>query len=107
MHSLENQLPGGFSAQVNAYLDGNLSMDKKAFVEELVASNDKASEMFKSKAKQRAELKKLVPNKRISKESLSLLKSELREVNKDLLKDQKLSMSQKIAKVLDTTILEF
>ncbi|MBC76458.1 MAG: hypothetical protein CME64_10630 [Halobacteriovoraceae bacterium] len=107
MNELENQVPGGFSAMVNAYLDGNLSQEKSTLVEEIVALNPEASKIFKERTAQKEELKALLPNIEISKNSLSNLKREVREVNKDLVKTNRPSIANRLSSILNTTIFEF
>lgn len=95
------------AALMNAYIDGNLSTIQKAEVESLIATNAEAAKTFREKSEARQNLQEFIPRKKLSRESLSLLKAELRGVNEDLFPDQKLSIGRRFAKLLDTTILEF
>lgn len=95
------------SALINAYLDGNLSIKAQAELEELVSSNSLAAQTMRERTKQREAIKALVPNKKMRRDSHQLLKTELREVSKDLFKEKKPGLGQRLAKFLDTTIIEF
>lgn len=95
------------SALVGAYLDGNLGGHQKDELERLVAVDENASRLLKTKTEERRSIKALIPDKAISKESFELLKRETREIADDLFPDKKASLLQRAAKILDTTILEF
>lgn len=104
---IENTLPNSAPALINAYLDGNLSLTKREEVESLIATNEMAGELFRSKSEAKERLRELIPNKKLSKESLDLIKSELRDSAKDLFPEEKKSLGKKLADILDTTIFEF
>ena len=77
MDELKNQVPGGFSAMVNAYLDGSLTSEKESYVEEIVATNPSASKIFQQRSNERDKIKSLIPHVEITKDSLRTLKESL------------------------------
>ncbi len=95
------------SALINAYHDGNLSFRAQADLENLVSTNSLAAKTMRERTQQREQLKGLIPNKRPKRESHQLLMAELREVTTDLFKEKKPSFTDRLAKFLDTTVLEF
>lgn len=107
MDELENQIPGGFSAMVNAYLDGSLTSEKESYVEEIVATNSSASKIFQQRSNEKEKIKSLIPHVEITKDSLRTLKRELRDINKNLIKSKKTSIVSRVSSVLNTTIFEF
>ncbi|MBJ00310.1 MAG: hypothetical protein CME67_03685 [Halobacteriovoraceae bacterium] len=107
MDELKNQVPGGFSAMVNAYLDGSLTSEKESYVEEIVATNPSASKIFQQRSNERDKIKSLIPHVEITKDSLRTLKREVRDINKNLMKTKKTSIASRISSVLNTTIFEF
>ncbi|MBG60823.1 MAG: hypothetical protein CMJ16_10225 [Peredibacter sp.] len=107
MDELKNQVPGGFSAMVNAYLDGSLTSEKESYVEEIVATNPSASKIFQQRSNERDKIKSLIPHVEITKDSLRTLKREVRDINKNLMKAKKTSIASRISSVLNTTIFEF
>ncbi len=107
MDELKSQVPGGFSAMVNAYLDGSLTSEKESYVEEIVATNPSASKIFQQRSNERDKIKSLIPHVEITKDSLRTLKREVRDINKNLMKTKKTSIASRISSVLNTTIFEF
>ena len=106
---IESQKVGARNAGalINAYLDGHLAKEKREEVESLIASVEEVAGVFQNKTAERKKIKDLVPNKKLSKDSLALLKNEVREVNSHLLSERKPSLVQRVARFLDMTVLEF
>lgn len=95
------------SALINAYLDGNLSIKAQSDLEDLVSRSQSAAKTLRERTNQREKLKALIPHKRLKRDSYQLLKTELREVSNDLFKEKKPSLTDRIVKFLDTTVIEF
>lgn len=99
-------MSAGLNAKINAYIDGNLSVMRRKEVEELISSDPQVAEIFRNKTLEREKIRSLIPDQKIAKDSLAALKTELRETANDLYPQERKTVMEKLAKILDTTVFE-
>lgn len=92
---------------VNAYLDERLKPSQKKKFEALVGDHEELKEELRVKSETKEFISELIPLPQISKSSTNNLKVELADITETVIGDDKLSVTEKLTKFLDKTILEF
>lgn len=104
--SLKNKVSAVDCAMINAYLDGRLNSSQIKELETRVLNNKQLEELFGQRQKEKDYLLQMIPEQRPGINTLSLLKSEIRELNKSVLKEQKGSWPERLWRWLTTPFVE-
>ena len=100
----DRYLPKGL---INAYLDDRMNASDKKQFESLVGDHEELKEQLRVKTEKKNFIKELVPYPQISKASTDLLKVELADINDSVIGDERKSLTEKVASILDKTLFEF
>jgi hypothetical protein len=92
---------------INAYVEERLKPAQKKLVESQLAGIEGFKEEVSKRVESEKFIKELIPNFESSKPRISFLRREFADINDSILGEDKVSLTQKIAKILDTTIIEF
>ncbi len=95
------------TALINAYLDNRLTIPEKKDFEAALSSNTALQQMLLIKRDEKEFILALIPHVKLPNDIKASLQSEIRDVNKSILKEETPSLFSKVKSLLDTTIVEF
>jgi hypothetical protein len=94
-------------AHINAYIKGTLPRDLESQIEELAQKETSIAKMIEEKKDEQTLIQSLIPSHKSDSRSLKTIQADLELITDEILVEEKTNILDKVAKVLDTTILEF
>jgi len=94
-------------AHINAYVKGLLSKDLVNLVETEADKNPKIIKMIEERRDEIVLMKSLIPAHKSSEKTSRDILSDLELISDEIIQVEEVGLLQRVAKVLDTTVLEF
>lgn len=94
------------SAQFTAYIDNRMSSSQKEIFERLIGSDEKLMAQLQDKLDEREFIKSSLPEVELSANSLDTIKSEIRDINANVLVTKDISWFSKVWQWLNKPFLE-
>jgi anti-sigma-K factor RskA len=95
-----------YESLIASYVNGTLKHKDREKVEQLIAQDASFNEIYLQKKEQKDFYLQLIPNRAISKNVNSYLKSEMKKVNDDVFPKEKYHMVKQVYKFLTEPIIE-
>lgn len=94
-------------AHINAYVRGVLPRDLESRFVSLLQEDKKLQDIVEKKRDELVLINSLIPGHKVSKRNAVAIQNDLELINDEILVEEKTSILNKVAKVLDTTVIEF
>jgi anti-sigma-K factor RskA len=94
-------------AHINAYVRGVLPRELESKFESAIQDDPKIQEIIERKKDELVLINSLIPARKTTKRTATIIQNDLELINDEILTEEKTSFLDKVAKVLDTTVLEF
>lgn len=94
-------------AHINAYIKGHLSAEGQKLIENEVDKNPDLLNLIERKKEELTLLESIIPSLEVTSKHQQLVYSDLELISEEIIQEEKKSVLERVAKVLDTTIIEF
>ena len=94
-------------AHINAYVRGVLPRDLESRFESQLQEDKKLQDIVEKKRDELVLINSLIPTHKVSKRNSVAIQNDLELINDEILVEEKTSILNKVAKILDTTVIEF
>ena len=94
-------------AHINSYLQGTSTKEVSALVENEMENDPSIMELVERKREETTLVESLIPQLEVTQREIDQVNSDLNLIAQEIIQEDKKSVLEKFAKVLDTTIIEF
>lgn len=94
-------------AHINSYLKGSASKATQALVEDAMEKDPKLMELINNKREEQTLMNSIIPQFEATNREIEQVKKDLELISEEIIQEDKKPVLQRVAKFLDTTIIEF